>query len=61
MLSNLTFYIFHMHIDQLHLTQITVDSSLIPVVFRGVFVIFLVLVMVLVKDDDHKEVKRIKD
>lgn len=43
--------------DLFQITQLTIDATHIPIVFRGIFVLFLALVMVWVKEDGHKKIK----
>ncbi len=44
------------------ITELAIDLSTIPIVFRCAFVLFLFLVMFLMKDKDKKnEVERIND
>ncbi len=45
----------------LHLTELSLGTELMPVIFRGLFVIFLVVVMFAMRDDNKKGIERIKD
>jgi len=50
-----------MHIYSLHFTELSLGTELMPVIFRGVFVVFLIVVMFSMRDDDKKGIERIKD
>jgi hypothetical protein len=50
-----------MPIYSLQITGLTVETQLMPIIFRSLFVVLLVVVMVVMREEDKKEVKRIKD
>ncbi|MES2332890.1 MAG: hypothetical protein V4539_24995 [Bacteroidota bacterium] len=51
-----------MHTDPTQFTQLAIDLEIIPIAFRGGFVLFLLMVMFLMKDEDKKKgIGRIND
>lgn len=50
-------YVDHSQLSQF--SQFATDGNLTPLVFRALFVLFLGMVMVWMKDDDRKETKNV--